>query len=353
MQRLELSGVMQFSVRAHDRRRDARRLRPADGPAPSAKGGSWTRSPSRRRRTRHRRSCSDRSTRSSRPTHASGPGSRSPRTMPRKRTSSSPSCRASSSPLAVSRCSSAPSSSRTRCRSRSPSGRVSSPRSGRSELRAARSSGRSSSRRSSSAWWRPSSVCSSACSSRGVSSASSTWSASRSRTRGSSSKREPSVVALLVGVLVTVFASLRPAIRATRVPADRSGARGCGASAGSRSTRFRWIGALLMRSAPRRRIRHLRDSGEHALVDSARRARPARNPPRVRAVPVAHAWSGRVLRLRLRSAGLRPVRHRPRHDAGPDLDGSRRAPHLPRGGAETYPGLALAHVPVARWSVFA
>ena len=51
------------------------------------------------------------------------------------------------------------------------------------------------------------------------------------------------VVALLAGILVTLFASLRPALRATRVPpiaAVREGAT----IAPTRGARFRWIGAL-------------------------------------------------------------------------------------------------------------
>ena len=53
---------------------------------------------------------------------------------------------------------------------------------------------------------------------RRASSSSSTRSASRCRTTASSSQTRTIVVAMLVGTIVTVLASLRPALRATRVP---------------------------------------------------------------------------------------------------------------------------------------
>jgi putative ABC transport system permease protein len=52
------------------------------------------------------------------------------------------------------------------------------------------------------------------------------------------------VVALLAGVLVTVFASLRPAIRATRVPPIAAVREGATLPPG-RFARFRWIGAVV------------------------------------------------------------------------------------------------------------
>ena len=82
-------------------------------------------------------------------------GSEQAARTPRRRTSSSRSCRRSCSRSAASRSSSARSSSRTRSRSRSRSGRASSRRCGRSARRTGRSSARSSSRRSSSASSRP------------------------------------------------------------------------------------------------------------------------------------------------------------------------------------------------------
>ncbi len=89
------------------------------------------------------------------------------------------------------------------------------------------------------------------------------------------------VVALLVGVLVTLAASLRPAIRATRVPpiaAVREGAT----LPESRFARFRTIGAILL------------------------------------------------TRARLRRAALRALRKRPRHDPDPALHGRGRAARLLR-----------------------
>ena len=156
-------------------------------------------------------------------------------------------------------------------------------------------------------------------------------------------------VALGAGILVTVLASVYPGFRATTVPpiaAVREGAALPGEPLDAlRSTK---LGALLTAiGVRRRRIRHLRDSGEHALVDSARRARPARNPPRVRAVPVAHAWSGRVLRLRVRGAPVRAVRSWSRHDERVVVDRRRRAACLLRCGTRddpTHPGARLAHV---------
>ena len=56
------------------------------------------------------------------------------------------------------------------------------------------------------------------------------------------------VVALLAGILVTLVASLRPAIRATRVPPIAAVREGSTLPPG-RFARFRWIGALLMTGA--------------------------------------------------------------------------------------------------------
>ena len=89
------------------------------------------------------------------------------------------------------------------------------------------------------------------------------------------------VVALLVGIVVTLLASLRPAIRATRVPpiaAVREGAT---------------LPGVALCALPRRRL-------------------------------------ARADRARLRSAPLRPLRQQSRHDAGARVDGRRRALHLPR-----------------------
>ncbi len=105
------------------------------------------------------------------------------------------------------------------------------------------------------------------------------------------------VVALLAGILVTLFASLRPALRATRVPPDRRGARGCDAAPGP------------LRALPR----------DRRGADGGRR---------------------------VRGAALRALRQRPRDDADPHLDGPRRAAHLPRRGAASRRGSCgpLAHV---------
>ena len=56
------------------------------------------------------------------------------------------------------------------------------------------------------------------------------------------------VVALLAGILVTLVSSLRPAIRATRVPPIAAVREGSTLPPG-RFARFRWIGALLMTAA--------------------------------------------------------------------------------------------------------
>ena len=56
------------------------------------------------------------------------------------------------------------------------------------------------------------------------------------------------VVALLAGILVTLFASLRPAMRATRVPPIAAVREGATLPPG-RFARFRWVGALLMTAA--------------------------------------------------------------------------------------------------------
>ena len=56
------------------------------------------------------------------------------------------------------------------------------------------------------------------------------------------------VVALLAGILVTFFASLRPALRATRVPPIAAVREGATLPPG-RFARFRWIGAVLMTAA--------------------------------------------------------------------------------------------------------
>ncbi|HJR94129.1 MAG TPA: FtsX-like permease family protein, partial [Gaiellaceae bacterium] len=53
------------------------------------------------------------------------------------------------------------------------------------------------------------------------------------------------VVALLAGILVTLFASLRPAMRATRVPPIAAVREGATLPPG-RFARYRWIGAVLM-----------------------------------------------------------------------------------------------------------
>ena len=120
------------------------------------------------------------------------------------------------------------------------------------------------------------------------------------------------IVALLAGILVTLIASLRPAIRATRVPpvaAVREGA-----------------------TLPPGRFARLRGAGRAA--DD---------------------------RGRLRRARLRALRGRPRHDRDPHLDGRRRAARLPRRrtllltrGAPAGPGARLARdeawaAPPARW----
>ena len=84
--------------------------------------------------------------------------------------------------------------------------------------RGGRCSARSWSRRSSSGRSRRSSGSSPASRSRRGSSSSSTRSASRCRTSGLLLETRTIVVSLLVGILVTLLASLRPAIRATRVP---------------------------------------------------------------------------------------------------------------------------------------
>jgi putative ABC transport system permease protein len=56
------------------------------------------------------------------------------------------------------------------------------------------------------------------------------------------------IVALAAGILVTLFASLRPAIRATRVPPIAAVREGATLPPG-RFARFRWIGALVMVAA--------------------------------------------------------------------------------------------------------
>ena len=89
------------------------------------------------------------------------------------------------------------------------------------------------------------------------------------------------VVSLLVGILVTLLASLRPAIRATRVPP---------------------IAAV----------------------------REGATLPRVALRPLPHRRLARAHCARLRGTRLRPLRERPRDDADPALDGHRRAPDLPR-----------------------
>ena len=104
------------------------------------------------------------------------------------------------------------------------------------------------------------------------------------------------IVALLAGILVTVLASLRPAIRATRVPpiaAVREGAT----------------------------LPEARHSG------SAHRGRAPDD------------------RGGLRRAALRPLRPRPRHDPDPDLDGARRAARLPRRRALLLTARAPARAP--------
>ena len=114
-----------------------------------------------------------------------------------------------------------------------------------------------------------------------ASSSSSTPSASRCRTAGSSSRPRTIVVALLVGILVTLVASLRPAIRATRVPpiaAVREGAT----LPESRFARYRTLGSAILTVA-----------GFAALA-------------------------------------VRPLRPRPRHDRRAPLARPRRRPHLLR-----------------------
>ncbi len=68
------------------------------------------------------------------------------------------------------------------------------------------------------------------------------------RTRGSSSRRGPLSSRSSSGILVTLFASLCPAIRATRVPPIAAVREGSTLPPG-RFARFRWIGALLMTGA--------------------------------------------------------------------------------------------------------
>ena len=90
------------------------------------------------------------------------------------------------------------------------------------------------------------------------------------------------VVALAVGILVTLIASLRPALRATRVPPIAAVREGADAPAGP------------LLSLPRPSARSL------------------------------------IALARLRGARLRALRPRARHDAAPPLDGRRRPAHLLR-----------------------
>ena len=91
------------------------------------------------------------------------------------------------------------------------------------------------------------------------------------------------IISLAAGILVTLVASLRPARRATRVPADR------------------------------RRARGLDPSSRDGSLGSAVR------------VPSL------LMAARVRRARVRDLRRRSRDDAGADLDGPRHAPRLPRG----------------------
>ena len=75
VQRLQLSGVMQFSSGLTIGGATLAGFDLPTAQRSSRKRGSWTRSPSRRRRTTTGGAARDRSTRSSRPTRTSGPGS--------------------------------------------------------------------------------------------------------------------------------------------------------------------------------------------------------------------------------------------------------------------------------------
>ena len=185
-------------------------------------------------------------------------------------------------------------------------------------------------------------------------------SASRCRTAASSSRRAPSIVSLLAGILVTLIASLRPAIRATRVRRSRRCARArCCPRRGSpasdarrRSSRLSASLALLLfglfdrrlgrPAAPRDRARRAPASSSASRCspsaraaarldarlarDSRRRRRRARSRAKRDAQSRAHCFDrGRADdRPRARHAGRRcsqrasrRVRRRGRHQAVP------------------------------------
>ena len=165
------------------------------------------------------------------------------------------------------------------------------------------------------------------------------------------------VVALAAGILVTLLASVYPGFRATMVPpiaAVREGA----ILPGEPLDRIRSTLAGVARDRVRRhrrRLRDLDDARQHARQRPARRARPHPHPLRLRALPVADARGARVVRARVRGARLRAVRAGPRHDERAALDGRRRAARLLRRRARhdaAHPELSAFMSPIARWSVF-
>ncbi len=140
----------------------------------------------------------------------------------------------------------------------------------------------------------------------GCSSSSSTPSASRCRTAASSSRRARSSSRCSSGILVTLLASLRPAIRATRVPpiaAVREGAHAAGVA-------LRALPHRRLRAADAARLRGARSTGSSRRTSGRRRC--------------CSGWARRapdLLRRRAalgaRSSGRSPARSAgPRHEIG-------------------------------------
>ena len=214
-------GILTIGGERQPRPRDVRRvhLRPGAAAVHAERGQGLRDQRRRRRRCQPGRARRATSTRCCPTASRRSPATTSPtRTTRTSTTTSSASSRRSCWCSPASRCSSRRSASTTRSRSSSPSARASRRCCGRSVRRARRCSGRSRSRRSRSDSSRRSSACSPASASPRGCARCSTRSASACPPARSPSRPSTVIAAFVVGMVVTLLATVFPAIRASRVP---------------------------------------------------------------------------------------------------------------------------------------